>query len=394
MPKNSYINKSKSEMKNKKKPKKTRKQLTDFDKGRIVGWSETKSAREIGRLLSRHPQTILNVLNKFKNRGEVARKKYNSAARFQTTLQTDRLIVRTAMGNRKITSKKIKKQLGLTISPRTIQRRLKKTGLSSHFTARKPFISDVNKKKRLCFAKKYLKSPETFWRSVLFSDESGFTMRYNGKVRVWRRTGERYKEECLKWTLKGAHTKKVMVWGCFCAAGVGSLYRVKGILNQHQYKKILVYHMFPSALRLFSESSENQDVCVNNCRESGNNCNCVLGKKKKKKNKKKKPMPKFVFQQDNDPKHTAKTIQRYLENKEQEVLDFPPQSPDLNPIENLWSQLNSSVQERSPKNLDELFGILEKAWKKIPVEKLEKLVLSMPNRLKEVIKNKGGPTSY
>ncbi len=66
----------------------------------------------------------------------------------------------------------------------------------------------------------------------------------------------------------------------------------------------------------------------------------------------------FIFQQDNDPKHTSRSTKDYFETKKFNLLEWLPQSPDSNPIENLWYILKVKVQQRLPENLNELKIVL------------------------------------
>ncbi len=93
----------------------------------------------------------------------------------------------------------------------------------------------------------------------------------------------------------------------------------------------------------------------------------------------------FTFQQDNDPKHTAKITKEWLHNNSVTVLEWPSQSPDLNPIEHLWRDLKMAVHQRLPSNLTELERICKEEWQRIPKFRCEKLVASFPKRLMAVL---------
>ncbi len=94
----------------------------------------------------------------------------------------------------------------------------------------------------------------------------------------------------------------------------------------------------------------------------------------------------WVFQHDNDPKHPAKATKEWLKKKHIKVLEWPSQSPDLNPIENLWRELKVRVAKRQPQNLNDLERICKEEWDKIPPE--------MCANLTSVIANKGFATKY
>ena len=148
-----------------------------------------------------------------------------------------------------------------------------------------------------------------------------------------------------------------MVWGCFAANGTGRLQKIDGTMRKEDYLEIL------------------QD----NLKTSAKDLN--LGKN-------------WVFQQDNDPKHTSKVVSDWLKKKKIRVMEWPSQSPDLNPIENLWTVLKKRVRSRKPKKVNELYTFCKEEWANIPGDVCKKLVQSCPKRLRDVKKYGGNATKY
>lgn len=102
----------------------------------------------------------------------------------------------------------------------------------------------------------------------------------------------------------------------------------------------------------------------------------------------------WQFKHDNDPKHTAKTVQKRLKDKKVKVLQWPAMSPDLNPIENLWNEVECTMAGQKFNNPDNLFQTIQNKWDLLPKKLLETLVESMPRRCQAVIYAKGHSTKY
>jgi len=105
-----------------------------------------------------------------------------------------------------------------------------------------------------------------------------------------------------------------------------------------------------------------------------------------------------VFQDDSARIHRAPIVNNWFQEHDDSVehLNWPPQSPDLNPIENMWAVIDKSLRSNSnlPSSLVDLAEKLMLLWPKIRVQKLHDLVQSMPKRMQAVIRAKSGPTKY
>ncbi|KAL0149804.1 hypothetical protein M9458_054852 [Cirrhinus mrigala] len=144
---------------------------------------------------------------------------------------------------------------------------------------------------------------------------------------------------------------------CFSAKGTGQLHRIKGTMDGTMYCQILGENLLLSARAL----------------KMGHG---------------------WVFQHDNDPKHTAKATKEWLKKKHIEALEWPSQSPDLNPTENLWRELKVRVAKRQPRNLNDLERICKEEWDKLPPGMCANLVANYNKRLTSVIANMGFATKY
>ena len=148
-----------------------------------------------------------------------------------------------------------------------------------------------------------------------------------------------------------------MLWGSFSWSSVGNLVLTNSTLNAEKYISLLTDNLDQSLLKM----------------ENSNN---------------------FIFQQDNAPIHKAKKTIKYFEDSNIELLEWPPQSPDLNPIENIWALLDKNITIENRRNRDEFFKSLVDAWNNLSLDVLKNLVESLPRRLEAVVKSKGGNTKY
>ena len=104
----------------------------------------------------------------------------------------------------------------------------------------------------------------------------------------------------------------------------------------------------------------------------------------------------FILMDDNARPHRARVVDQFLEDQGVERMDWPANTPDLNPIEHLWDQLKRAVRRRVDQQtaLAMLQPILQEEWAAIPQNCIKNLVQTMRKRCNEVIRRNGGRTSY
>ena len=278
----------------------------------------------------------------------------------KTTVEMDNFIVESVESNRKLLPKEVQKMVkekfGVSLSLSRIRLRLQLAGLHGCVCVRKPLLTMVNKLKRLHWAYLHRNWTIAQWKQVLWSDEKKFEL-FNSKRRTYcrRRKGEALREDTVQATVKHGGGS-AMFWGCFGGLGMGDIFQVHGIMKKEEYHSILVRHAIPSGNRLFGGV--------------------------------------WMFQQDNDPKHTSNLCRTYLDRKVQAGqithMIWPPQSPDLSPIELLWEEVDRQVQAKRPTSLEKLVAIVKETWNEISEDVLEKLLHRMPLLCQAVIDAEGG----
>ena len=271
----------------------------------------------------------------------------------KTTIRVDRLIQRKLKCDRRKSSRMMKveleQHLGVSISERTIKRRANERGLFGRVARKRPYVNKANRLKRLNFAKTMSNKPLDFWNTVLWTDESKFNLfGSDGKVMVWRSKKKEFHPKCIVPTVKYGGGS-VMVWGCFSRSDVDNLYFLDRNMNMQYYVDILDQNLIQSAKHL------------------------RLGRQ-------------FTFQHDNDPKYTSGMAKEWLKkNKINVVLPWASFSPDMNPIEHLWYELDRRIRKRQPTSTADLQKVLLEKWNDIGKDVTEKLINSMPNSLHECI---------
>jgi transposase len=248
------------------------------------------------------------------------------------------------------------------VSVRTVQRELHAAGLRAYTKQKKPRLTAAHRAARLQWAEQHQHFTAEDWQRVIFSDEA-LVFRVGGGAREWT------------WCYPAAHLParrvtetlkfgggSIMVWAAISYHGLHNVVGIPGNLDGPGYLAILEEHLTPILTDYFPDGNA-------------------------------------VFQQDNAPCHTTHDVLEWLAEQHCGRMEWPPQSPDLNPIENFWVELKKAVRalgEVATKEQlwENIMTATRNMWEPPGTAKIRKLIDSMPARVQAVLAARGGYTRY
>lgn len=180
-----------------------RRKLTAHDRGRAIGWIEDgNSFREVSRRLNMSLSVVQRLYERFQATGSTEERPRTGRRRC-TTIRDDRYLRLSALRDRTVTATRLQHQLrvatDVNVSRQTLRNRLHEAGLHSRTPATRLSLTRAHRQARLNWSRRHQRWNRQRWDSVLFTDESRFTLSHcDARMRVWRRSGERFTNACVQ----------------------------------------------------------------------------------------------------------------------------------------------------------------------------------------------------
>lgn len=312
-------------------------------KGKLEEEDVCITTRSLQRLLKkfREHHTIKNLPR---------RKRSKKLSEEMVTLLDDMLRENDEMTARQIQSKLGEYFEDLDVSLSTVKRVRKEKGWVCTRPHYCQLIRDVNRLKRKEWCQKQIDMKEKF-EDVVFTDECTVQLDHHGRL-CFRKVGE---SRALKQRPK--HPAKVHIWGGISVRGATRVVMFTGIMNAPRYVKILEAGLVPFITKYFPDGHK--------------------------------------LQQDNDPKHKSNCVKNFFEAKQINWWKTPPESPDLNPIENVWGSLKQFLRSTyKPSNMEELKAGIQQFWLTLTPAVCRKYIGHLHKVMPKVIELEGNPSGY
>jgi transposase len=308
-----------------------------------------RSPSAIARLTKIPLRTVKYNITKIKQQGTIEDRPRSGRPR-KITAADNKAIGQWIRRNKEVTAKEIAEKLnqerGRQVSRSTVQRQLQGMGYRNTLPYGVPMLTQKQKEARVQWA---VRHKDDDWSRTVFTDETSYQL-FRNTIRRWSKNPKAEVKRIPK------NRQKILAWGGISVKGLVGYYSFKDIMDGPYYIQILENHLIPNARRQFGRH--------------------------------------WRLQMDNDPKHRSRIVQDFLREHVPEIFDWPSNSPDVNPVENLWSIMKRRVEKRKPSDLDELDQFLHEEWQNIDLSTINNLIKSMKNRCLALITSKGERINY
>ena len=328
-----------------------RRVITLFQRGTSVTDIQNRLAEENSAITR---QSLHRLIRKFRDHGTVQ----DLPKRTRSIKLTDEMmefIDSKLQENDELTAEQLRsswKEMfpDVNISLSSIKRGRKKKGWVSTRPHYCQLIRELNKRKRLLWCEFLQRSNEKF-ENIIFTDECTVQLDRHSRICF------RKKRQGRKLKPRPKHPIKLHIWGGISSRGATNILLFSGIMDAPRFQQILEAGLKPFINECFPDSHR--------------------------------------LQMDNDPKHCSKLIEDYLSSNEIVWWRTPAESPDMNPIENVWGSLKQYLRSTyKPQNLEDLKEGIQRFWSSLTPDVCQRYINHLTKVIPKVIEVRGEPSGY
>lgn len=249
---------------------------------------------------------------------------------------------------------------GMPYHLHTLQAALHREGYHRRIARKKPLLTEAHKAARLQWAQEHVNWSDRQWQRVLWTDEASIRCGYFGQIYVTRRADEAFAEDCL--VARFRKYSACMIWGCIGSDGPKQCFVFdQGSINGEVYRSQVVPLISSIAQQHQRDSLFQQSA---------------------------------VVMQDNASIHKAIATLELFKQLDIELLCWPANSPDLNPIENIWCLLKHRIGRHFPTTKETVMAAIRLEWSQLTSSDISRACQSMRERCQAVIDANGGHTRW